>query len=76
MSSFPLSITQKADPKLARNTANFVPNFWGDCFLTYIPDDTVNTWSSKKKKFFVVLDVYVVYIIFGPGNTCLQRKRT
>ncbi|XP_019072461.1 (-)-germacrene D synthase [Vitis vinifera] len=49
MSSFPLSITQKADPKLARNTANFVPNFWGDCFLTYIPDDTV-THACKEKE--------------------------
>ncbi|RVW21907.1 Valencene synthase [Vitis vinifera] len=49
MSSFPLSITQKADPKLARNTANFAPNFWGDCFLTYIPDDTV-THACKEKE--------------------------
>ncbi|KAJ9671618.1 hypothetical protein PVL29_025364 [Vitis rotundifolia] len=49
MSSFPLSITLKADPKLARNTANFLPNFWGDCFLTYTPDDTV-THACKEKE--------------------------
>ena len=41
--SVPVSVTpilsQGVGPEVARHTATFHPNFWGDRFLHYMPDE-------------------------------------
>ncbi|KAL6311112.1 hypothetical protein AAG906_025864 [Vitis piasezkii] len=46
----PIPTTQRVHhQEVARSTANYPPNIWGDRFLTYAPDDTV-TQECKEQK--------------------------
>ncbi|NP_001268015.1 (-)-germacrene D synthase-like [Vitis vinifera] len=46
----PIPTTQRVHhQEVARSTANYPPNIWGDRFLTYAPDDTV-TQECKAQK--------------------------
>ena len=50
----PIPTTQRVHhQEVARSTANYPPNIWGDRFLTYAPDDTVSVFEFLDKILFL-----------------------